>query len=191
MTRRSTGVRAAYARAARALLAGGLGAATALLLVSCSGSGGLIPAGNAGPLQGDFQAIASAAERGNGKCAETEAAISKTELDFSGLPSSVDAGLRSTLRQGIDNLKRRALALCTQPLPGATNTTATTTQTTTTTPATTQTTTTTNTPTTPPTPTTNASPEGGTPAEEPKEPKGPEAGGEEPKASGGGQEAGK
>jgi hypothetical protein len=190
VTRRSTGVRAAYARAARALLAAGLGAATALLLVSCSGSGGLIPAGNAGPLQGDFQAIASAAERGNGKCADTEAAISKTELDFSGLPSSVDAGLRSTLRQGIDNLKRRALGLCTQPLPAATNTTATSTQTTTTTPATTQTTTT-NTSTTPPTTTTNASPGGGTPAEEPKESKTPEPGGEEPKASGGGQEAGK
>jgi hypothetical protein len=190
VTRRATSVRAAYARAARALLAAGLGAATALLLVSCSGSGGLIPAGNAGPLQSDFQAIASAAERGNGKCSETEAAISKTERDFAGLPSSVNAGLHSTLRQGIDNLKHRALALCTQPLAGATNTSATTTQTTTTTPATTQTTTT-NTSTTPPTTTTNASPEGGTPAEEPKETKTPEPGSEEPKAGAGGQEAGK
>jgi hypothetical protein len=190
VTHRSTGVRPAYARVVRALLAAGLGAATALLLVSCSGSGGLIPTGNAGPLQSDLQTIASAAERGNGKCSETEAAISKTELDFAGLPSSVDASLRSTLRQGIDNLKHRALALCTQPLPGATNTSATTTQTTTTTPSTTQTTTT-NTSTTPPTTTTNASPEGGTPAEEPKETKAPEPGGEEPKANGGGQEAGK
>jgi hypothetical protein len=187
VTPRVSAARAAPARAARALLAAGLGAATALL-VSCSGSGGLIPAGNAGPLQGDFQAVANAAERGNGKCSETEAALSKTELDFAALPSSVNAGLRTTLRQGIDNLKHRALALCTQPLPAATNTAPATTQTTTTTPATTQTTTTS---TTPPPTTTNSSPEGGTPAEEPKEPRGAEPGGEEPKANDGGQEAGK
>jgi len=185
----SAAARGVHTRALRALLAAGLGAATALL-VSCSSSGGLIPTGNAGPLQSDFHAVANAAERGNGSCSETEAAISKTELDFAALPSSVDAQLRSALRQGIDNLKHRALALCTQPLAAATNTAPTTTQTTTTTPSTTPTTTTTNTSTTPPTTTTNATPGGGTPAEEPKEQKGPEPGGEEPKAGGGGQEPG-
>jgi len=189
---RAATARVVYGRALRALVAGGLGAASALL-VSCAGTGGLIPTGNAGPLEGDFQAVAHAAERGNGKCSETEAAISKTELDFAGLPSTVDAKLRGRLRQGIDNLKHVALGACAQPLPGATNTTPATSQapTTTTTPTTTTPTTTTTTPTTPPTTTTSPGPGGGTPAEEPKETKGAEPGGEEPKATGGGQEAGK
>jgi len=173
------------AGAARALPAAALGAATALL-VSCSSSGGLIPAANAGPLRGDFEKVARAAEAGNGKCSETEAALSKTELDFAGLPRSVDAELRNTLRQGIDNLKHRALTLCSQPLPQETNTTPTTTQTTpTTTTPTTPTTTTGTTPTTPTTPTTT-SPGGGTPPEESKE---QPAGGEESPSAG--QEAGK
>ncbi len=186
------GVRGAGAKAMRALAAAALGAAAALL-VSCSGSGdGLIPSGNAGPLRGDFEAVARAAESGNGKCSETESALSKTELDFAALPSTVSAELRNTLSQGIANLKVRALALCSQPLPQATNTTPTTT--------TTQTTTTTTTPTTPtttqttPTTPTTTNPGGGTPPEEATPP--PESGGgaggqEAGKGSGGGLEAGK
>jgi hypothetical protein len=178
----------------RGALAGLLGVIAAVL-VSCGSSGaGLIPTGDAGPLQSDFEAIAAAAQSGNGSCAATEAAIAKTERDFRALPGNVDNGLRTTLRQGIANLRARALAACTQPLPQATvtsNTTKTTqtTPSTPTTPTTTQTTPTDTTPTTTtPTPTTTG-PGGGTPA-----PNGePAPGGTEPGSGGaaGGQEGGK
>jgi hypothetical protein len=189
----------------RAAVAGLLGAAAALLLACGSSGGGLIPAGNAGPLQSDFEAIAQAAQRGNGSCATTEAAILKAEQDFRSLPSSLDNGLRNTLRQGTANLRARALVACTQPLPQSTVTssttksTQTTPTTTTTTPTTTQTTPTATTPTST-TPTTTG-PEGGTPAPnggtgEPAP--GGKGGGTEPGAggsagagAGGGQEGGK
>jgi hypothetical protein len=143
-----------------------LGVAAALL-VACGSSGkGLIPAANAGPLQSDFEAVAQAAQSGEGNCARTEAAIGKTVQDFAALPTTVDAGLRNTLSNGITNLRRRALALCTQPLPQATVTTSTPTTTTSTqtppTPTHTETTTTTTTP--PATTPTSTTPGGGTPA---------------------------
>jgi hypothetical protein len=197
--RRGRGTRAALVRS---LLA-------AALLVACSGSSkGLIPTGDAGPLQSDFEAVAQAAKNGNGDCSATESALLKTDRDFAALPASVDAGLHNTLRQGVENLRTRALALCAQPLPQATEAT-TTPKTTTSTPTTTTTTdtqTTQTTPTTPSTPTTSG-PGGGTPA--PKEDGGEEerpglgkgegggkehdgrggSGGAQPEA--GGQEAGK
>ncbi len=157
----------------RVLLAGLLGVSAALL-VACGSSGkGLIPTANAGPLQSDFEAVAQAAESGEGSCTATEAAIQKTESDFAALPATVDAGLRKTLDAGIANLKRRALALCTQPLSQTTSTSTTktstappTTTSTQTTPA--PTTTHTETTTTPTTPTvttpTATTPGGGTPA---------------------------
>ena len=156
----------------RILLACLLGVSAALL-VACGGSGkGLIPAANAGPLQSDFEAVAQTAQSGEGNCTATEAAIEKTESDFAALPATVDAGLRKTLNVGIANLKRRALALCAQPLPQSTSTTKTsTTPTTATSTQTTPTTTTTThtetspTPTTPtPTTPTATTPGGGTPA---------------------------
>jgi hypothetical protein len=151
-----------------ALGACGLGVAAALLVSCGSSSGKLIPVAKAGPLQSDFEAVAQEAESGNGDCYATEAAIAKTQQDFSALPASVDAGLRETLRQGIANLREHALALCAQPAvqTAATSTTAKTTSTTHTTAPTTPTTPTpTTTATTPPatTPTTS-SPGGGTPA---------------------------
>jgi hypothetical protein len=150
-------------------LAGLLGASAALL-VACGSSGkGLIPTANAGPLQSDFEAVAQAAESGEGSCTATEAAIEKTESDFAALPATVDAGLRKTLSVGIANLRRRALALCAQPLPQTTSTTRASSTPTTSTPTTTPTTTThtetTTTPTTPtPTTPTATTPGGGTPA---------------------------
>jgi hypothetical protein len=153
-------------------LAGLLGVSAALL-VACGGSGkGLIPTANAGPLQSDFEAVAQAAESGEGSCTATEAAIEKTESDFAALPATVDAGLRKTLNVGIANLRRRALALCAQPLPQSTSTTKTsttpTTATSTQTAPTTTTTTHTETSPTPTTPTpttpTATTPGGGTPA---------------------------
>jgi hypothetical protein len=137
------------------------------LLVSCGSSGaGLIPVENAGPLQTDFETVAQAAENSGGSCVATEAAILKTERDFRALPSSVDAGLRNRLNEGIAKLHSDALALCRQPLPQATATetlpkTTTSTGTTPTTPTATQTTPTQTTPTTTPT---TSGPGGGTPA---------------------------
>ena len=82
----------------------------AAVLVSCGSSGnGLIPAENAGPLRSDFEAVAKAAQAGNGNCTATTEAINKTEQDFAALPSTIDAGLRSRLSQGISNLRTRAL----------------------------------------------------------------------------------
>jgi hypothetical protein len=187
----------------RAVLAAGLGVIAAVL-ISCGGSGkGLIPVADAGPLQSDFEAVAQAAENGNGSCTSTESALLKTEQDFAALPPSVDGGLRNTIRQGIENLRTHALALCTQPLPQSTVTTPTTTSTTTTdtTPTETQTTPT-ETQTPPPSP---SGPGGGTPAPgEEGEEEGPglgkgEGGGKDHKERGGvggtepgvGEEAGK
>jgi hypothetical protein len=188
----------------RPLLVGLLGVAAAVLLACGSSGKGLIPTANAGPLQSDFEAVAQAAQSGEGNCAATEAAIAKTEEDFAALPKTIDPGLHKTLSLGISNLRRRALALCAQPLPRATTTTSiptttTSTTSTTTTPTVTQTTPTeTQTATTPSPP----SPGGGTPA--PSEEEGPgigkgEGGGRDHKNRGGaggtepgdGQEAGK
>jgi hypothetical protein len=195
--RRST--RAFGASLLRVLLTISLGVLAASL-ISCSSSGkGLIPVSDAGPLQGDFEAVAEAAENGDGSCTKTESALLKTDQDFAALPTSVDAGLRNTLHQGIENLRSRSLALCAQPLPQATVTTTTpkTTSTTTTTPTETESTETQTTP----TPETEgpSGPGGGTQA--PGETHvgeaeggigaGEGAGGAAPGASPGGQEAGK
>lgn len=157
----------------RLACAGLLGLAAALL-VSCGSSGkGLIPTGDAGPLQSDFEAVAQAAESGDGSCTATAEAIRKTEQDFTAMPTSVDAGLRRTLERGISNLRSRALSLCAQPLAQTTTTSASprtaTSTPTLTTPTVTQTTSTQTTPTisTPTTPATS-SPGGGTPAPTPE-----------------------
>jgi hypothetical protein len=130
----------------------GVGAA---LLVSCGSSGsGLIPAGSAGPLEGDFRAVAQAAKEGNGDCTATETAVRTMEGDFHQLPATINAGLRGRLEEGVTHLSARALTLCTQPIAQATATTrtSTTAKSTKTTPTTsttgTQTTPTTSTPTT-------------------------------------------
>jgi len=170
----------------------GVGAALLLaasaLLSACGGSGkGLIPTGDAGPLQSDFQAVARAAEEGDGSCATTEAAIEKTESDFNSLPLVVDAGLRRRLSEGIANLRARSLALCAQPLAQATTATSTPTETATqSTPTQTQTPTQTGTTSTPETP----GPGGGTegPTEESQPPAEGEAeGGGEPHGAGAGK----
>jgi hypothetical protein len=154
-----------------------LGAATALL-VSCGSSGaGLIPSSSAGPLQEDFEAVAKAAEAGDGDCTKTEAALGKTEQDFLALPATIDKGLHKRLEEGITNLRKQALAMCEEPTATATSTTGTPTTTTpetgtTSTEATTstETATTPTTPTnTPTTPTTSTPPTSGGGVEAPEE----------------------
>jgi hypothetical protein len=143
----------------RLLAAGGLGVAIAIVLVSCGSSGkGLIPSADAGPLQSDFEAVAQAAQTGGGNCTATTEAINKTEQDFAALPATINSGLHRRLREGIFNLRERALALCTQPLAQTATTTTTSTTTTkaqTTPTTTTPTTSTSTTPTTPVTPPNN------------------------------------
>jgi hypothetical protein len=188
--------RATAALLLRALLIASLGVLAALL-ISCSSSGkGLIPLSDAGPLQSDFEAVAQAAENGDGSCTQTESALLKTDQDFAALPTSVNSGLRNTLHQGIENLRSRSLALCVQPLPQSTITSTTpktTTSTTTSTPTETEST---ETQTTPAPETEGPSgPGGGTQA--PGETHvgeaegGVGAGGAAPGAGQGGQEAGK
>jgi hypothetical protein len=180
---RSRSSRAIRTRLLRVALAALLGIAAALL-ISCSGSGaGLIPSGNSGPLQSDFETVAQAAASGDGSCTVTETAILKTEQDYAALPSTLNGGLRERLHQGISNLRVRALDLCAQPLPQSTVTSTTPKTTTSTTPTVTETTPTVTTPTvTTPTVTTptTSGPGGGTPAPGSETP--PAAGGE----SGGG-----
>ena len=165
--RRHASLRTQLPRLLAALLAGF--AASALLACSSS-TKGLIPASNAGPLQSDFETVQQAAENGDGDCTTTEAALLKTGEDLAALPTTVDAGLRNNLRQGVANLSSRARALCAQPLPQTTATDATSKPTTTattptaTTPTTTTTTTTPTTPTTTTTTPTIPNPGGGTPA---------------------------
>ncbi len=172
-----------------------LGVAAALLIACGSSGKGLIPAAQAGPLQQDFEEVEQKAQTANGNCTATEAALLKTDQDFAALPTTVDSGLRNTLRQGITNLRKVALEQCAQPLV-QTTTTGTTPKTTTTqtTPTTTTPTTTTPTTTTPTTTTTapeTPGPGGGTPAP------GEEGAGSEGNPGGaggvnpGGQEAGK
>jgi hypothetical protein len=187
--------------ALRVAISAALGVAVAVL-VSCGSSGaGLIPVESAGPLQSDFETVAQAAENAGGSCVATEAAILKTERDFTALPSSVDGGLRNRLREGIAKLHSDALGLCKQPPAQTTATdttpkTTTSTRSTTTTPTVTQTTTTQTTPPTTPAP---SGAGGGTPApgaggEVPPgagaEPGAPSGAGE-PTPGGAGQEAGK
>ena len=160
----------------RLLVAALLGVAAAVL-VSCGNSGkGLIPSANAGPLQSDFEAVAHAAETGEGSCAETESALGKTEQDFLRLPTTVDRGLHARLQLGLENLRKQALATCEQSAEtkttgtqtSSTSTATTSTNTETTPPAQTSPTTTTS---TTPTPTTTTPPSesGGTEAHEAEE----------------------
>jgi hypothetical protein len=175
-------------QAARLLLAGLLGV-SGPLLVSCGSSGtGLIPAQNAGPLQSDFDAVALAAENGNGSCVATEEAILKTERDLTALPPTVNTGLQKTLREGITSLRADALGICKQSLTTTASTTAktnTSTQTTPTTPTSTLTTPTT--PTSTQTTPTTSGPGGGTPAPGDGGGEAPPGGSSGPGGNGGGE----
>jgi hypothetical protein len=131
-------------RLARVLASCLLGVSAGIGVSACGGSNAkLIPLANSEPLQSDFEEVAHAAESGGGDCSATEAAMLKTEQDFTRLPTALDAGLRGRLQEGIAKLREDALARCAKAL-GATRTTSKTTSTRST-PAKTQTTPTTST----------------------------------------------
>jgi hypothetical protein len=189
-----------WLKAPAALLASCLLGAGTALLTSCGSTGKLIPLANSEPLQKDFQEVASAAENAHGTCASTGAALERAQRDFNALPTSVDAGLRRRLGEGLSKLRGDALELCAQPAAGTTATTPPRTAAPTPTSTTPTTTPTTNTPTTPTTTNPTTSPGGGTPV--PKEGEGEgepskrKGGGAEPEAGAGGgaapsQEGGK
>ena len=101
----------------------------------CGLGSGLIPAADAGPLQ---QRLRSRRTGGRKRQRQLLRDRNSDRQDRTGLHRAarrhVDAGLRDTLRQGIANLRTRALALCAQPLarPAPPSTTPTSTTTTTT-----------------------------------------------------------
>jgi hypothetical protein len=148
-------------------LSGALGVAAALL-VSCGSSAKLIPVANSEPLQADFEEVARDAEAAHGDCGATEASLRKAEHDLANLPSSVDAGLRKRLGEGLSRLRSDAQELCATPSTQTTQaTTAPHTTSTPTTQTNTQATTqTTNTQPTTTGTTTSTPPGGGTPAKE-------------------------
>jgi hypothetical protein len=134
-------------RRLRATLRGGLAivlGSSAAALVSCGSSSGkgLIPVAQSEPLQADFEEVSRAAAAGNGSCSATDAALEKTARDFANLPSSVNSGLVSRLREGIEALHSQALAQCSQTSTSTATTATTNTQTTTAPTTNTQTTTT-------------------------------------------------
>jgi hypothetical protein len=100
----------------RGIAAAGALCLTAASLASCGTAGqGLIPSASAGPLKGDFEEVAQAAQSGAGNCTATESAIAKTQHDFGALPATIDSGLRDRLQAGITNLRKIALVACAQP----------------------------------------------------------------------------
>jgi hypothetical protein len=138
----------------RALLAGGLGFAAAVL-VACGGSGGLLSSTQAGSLNNQLDQLAASINAG--QC--TSAA--KAAVDFSqavdSLPGSINSTLANNLKQGAAAIGRLTVKDCGQlaakiPTTPKTTTTPTTSTQTTTTPTTpTNTSTSSGTTTTPPT----------------------------------------
>ncbi|HWH13041.1 MAG TPA: hypothetical protein VG165_18105 [Solirubrobacteraceae bacterium] len=115
--RRSTDRRGAV----RLGLAGVLGAGAALLVACGSGTSPLIPAGNAGPLQSDFDAVQSSVQSGD--CTQTKTEVQKTRQDLAALPGTVNPQLLETLTTGVQTLAARAATECRQNAGSSTTTT--------------------------------------------------------------------
>jgi len=146
------------------LAAAVLGVAAAFL-VACGDRNGLIPPGAAHRLNADLSAVSSAVNARNCQAADT--ASSRVRGDILNTPSSVDQALVNRLSNGVDNLRRRAQAQCSetqqQSTPVQTSTETNTTQTNTTPTNTTPTSTTPTTPTSTTTTPTSTTPTATTP----------------------------
>jgi hypothetical protein len=136
----------------KSLLALALGLAAALLVAACGSSAGLIPGGDSGPLNKDFDQIQAAVQSND--CTGVHHWLNTAEKDLANLPTSVDSTLRDRLQTGIQQLSSDAYAECQGAASASTTAASTTASTTpattaTTTPTTTSTSTTTSTDTTP------------------------------------------
>lgn len=140
----------------RAILAGGLGFAVALLVAACGGGAGLLSSDQANSLSSQLDQVSSAVSSGN--CGAASSAAAQFVNSVGNLPSTLNPTLRSNLNQGASTVSQLAQQDCRQATTPTTSTSTTSSTTTTTTaPKTTTTTTTTSTtPTTPP-PTTSTS----------------------------------
>jgi hypothetical protein len=92
----------------RALLAGGLGFAVAVVVAACGGSSGLLSPQQASTLTSRLDAVASAIQSNH--CTQAGAAAQKFDNAVSNLPGSVNATLT-------DNLKQASAALAAQAQP--------------------------------------------------------------------------
>jgi len=149
---------------ARAVLAGGLGFAAALLVAACGGGSGLLSSDQANTLNGQLNQLASAV--GSHNCNAAQNASQSFATAVAGLPQTVNSTVRSNLTQGASTISDLAVRDCQNKAPTtptattATATTQTTTQPTTTTHQATTTTTNSN----PPPPTTHQNPPPTTPS---------------------------
>jgi len=87
-----------------------LGVGAALLVACGASSSQLIPAGNAGPLQSDFDAIASSVKGGD--CTATKQGVQQAQQDLAALPGTVNPQLLQTLTTGVHTLAARAGTEC-------------------------------------------------------------------------------
>jgi hypothetical protein len=102
-------------------LASVLGVGAALLVACGSGTSALIPAGSAGPLQSDFDAVQSSVAAGD--CPDTKTEVQKTQDDLAALPGTVNPQLLQTLTTGVQTLAARATTECRQNATTPTTTT--------------------------------------------------------------------
>jgi hypothetical protein len=116
----------------RALVAGGLGFATSLVIAACGGGAGLLSGDQANTLSNRLDQVSSAVASGN--CGAASSASQGLINAVSNLPSTINTNLRQDLNQGASTVSRLASVDC--------RTTSTRTTTPTTTTATTPTTTT-------------------------------------------------
>jgi uncharacterized membrane protein YgcG len=113
----------------RALLAGGLGLSTSLL-VACGGTSGLLSGGQASNLNNSLDNVSSAVSAG--QCGPAQSAVNSFNNQLAGLPASVNATLRANLLQGANVVGRNAAQDCLNPVSTTPKTTTNTTPTNTT-----------------------------------------------------------
>jgi cell division septation protein DedD len=114
-------VRPIDAGPARLSLGAVLGVGAALLVACGASSTQLIPAGDAGHLQTDFDAIASSVQGGD--CAATRHGVQQAQQDLAALPGTVSPRLLATLTTGVHTLAARAGTECKLNTNPATTTT--------------------------------------------------------------------
>jgi hypothetical protein len=140
-----------------------LGIAAALLVACGSSNQKLLPAVSADRVKNHLAEVRQALDQQD--CQKAEAGVQALYSDLGRIPPTVDRGLRTRLREGVDKLNQRVPTDCRQPTT-TTDTVPTTTapaQTTDTTPTDTTTTTTPTDTTTTTTPTDTSPSNGGTP----------------------------